>query len=116
MWISNKIATDDRLKRRKSSSGDVTMVDDGKVIVQNSNEYRNISVVSPRGINYVPVQGDRAVIIPVGEENICIGIIENNKDLEAGELMFSSLGGAKIILKNNGEVIINGTTIPALGG
>ena len=116
MWISNKIAVDDKLKRRKTSSGEVTMVDDGKVIVQNSNEYRDISIVSPGGIAYVPVQGDKALIIPVGEENICIGIIGEKKGLEAGELMLSSHGGAKIILKNNGEVVINGTTIPAIGG
>lgn len=116
MWISNKIAVDDKLKIRKASIGDVTMVEGEKIIVQNSDEYRDISIASPKGIAYVPSQGDKVAVIPIGEENICIGVIKEGMNLKEGELMLYSSGGAKIILKNNGEVVINGTTIPAIGG
>lgn len=116
MWISNKIASREKSKERKTASADVTMVSGENIVVQNSNEYRDIKIVSPRGVAYMPVQGDKTVVIPVGDENICIGAINESAGLEAGELMFYSLGGAKIILKNNGEVVINNTTIPAIGG
>lgn len=116
MWISNKIASGEKSKERKASSADVTMVDGGNIVVQNSNEYRDVKIVSPRGIAYMPTQGDKTVIIPVGEENVCIGAVNESTELEAGELMLYSFGGAKIVLKNNGEVVINDTTIPAIGG
>lgn len=116
MWISNKIALREKSKERKASSADVTLIDGGNIVVQNSNEYRGIKVVSPRGIAYMPVQGDKTVVIPVGDENVCIGAINESAELEAGELMLYSSGGAKIVLKNNGEVLINNTTIPAIGG
>lgn len=116
MWISNKISSGEKSKQRKVSSADVTMVSGGNIVVQNSNEYKNIKIVSPRGIAYMPVQGDKTVVIPVGDENVCVGAINESTELEAGELMLYSSGGAKIILKNNGEVVINDTTIPAIGG
>lgn len=116
MWISNRISREDRLKKREVSSADVTISESKNLILQNSNEYREIKIVSPRGISYVPVQGDKMVVVPVGDENICIGAIQEEKDIEAGELMLYSSGGAKIILKNNGQVVINSTVIPAVGG
>ena len=39
---------------------------------------------------------------------IGLGVIADRTELEEGEVMMYSKGGASVILKNNGKVLING--------
>jgi phage gp45-like len=68
----------------------------------------NIPVVSPYGIATVPPKGERVVVLPTGNTAVCLGTPQKNNNLEEGELMLFSSGGASIVLKNNGKVFING--------
>ena len=72
-----------------------------------ASESRNIQVFSPRGISYVPCEGDNLLLIPVDGAYVCAGVLGSN-NMQAGEIMITSSGGAKIELKNSGEIIFNG--------
>ena len=106
MWISKKIAVSNI--SYENLDGEVTYSSSNTVNVQNSSEYRNISFVVPKGIAYSPLDGDKTVIIPVGDKYICAGVVAEDKNLKPGEIMLYSNGGASLILNNDGKVLING--------
>lgn len=76
-----------------------------------SSETRGVPVFAPRGISYRPCEGDRMLILPVDGADTCVGCLCVNTGLASGELKLSSAGGATILLKNNGEIILNGLRI-----
>lgn len=73
--------------------------------------YVNIPVVSPYGIVAVPPKGAKAIVLPTGNTAVCLGTPQKVEGLEEGELMLFSAGGASVVLKNDGRVIINGREI-----
>ena len=44
-----------------------------------------------------------------------LGALSKDEDIESGEVKISSLGGAYIILKNNGDIVLNGLVIDSRG-
>lgn len=63
----------------------------------------------PYGFKSVPVRGETILFLPVGDGYCALGAIDNGKiQLNEGEVALYSAGGAKIILKNDGSVVING--------
>ena len=64
----------------------------------------------------MPPQNAVAVVLSSGEgegsNDICVGTRTEAVAIAPGELLLQSLGGARIYLKNNGEVVINGQTFP----
>ena len=78
-------------------------------------EYRGIPVFSPKGVAYRPSEGDNLLILPVDGVDACIGTLAFTEGLKAGELRLTSAGGAKIWLKNNGDVVINDVVITKSG-
>ena len=70
--------------------------------------YINIPVVSPYGVVAIPPKGTSAVVLPTGNTAVCLGTPQKNTDLQEGEIMLFSSGGASIVLKNDGRVLING--------
>ena len=41
----------------------------------------------------------------------CLAALAKNVELDEGEVMLSSKGGASIVLKNDGRVLINGKAV-----
>lgn len=76
-----------------------------------SSESRGIPIFAPRGVAYRPCEGDRMIIMNIDGSQACIGSLCVTDGLDSGEISISSAGGAKILLKNSGEVVINGLTI-----
>lgn len=110
MWLSKKIS--DTCKMIKNTKiGKVTSTHGNYVTVQTNQEHLQIKNVSPFGIISVPPIGSKAVVTQSEHGFIYTGIINNETELEPGELMLYSSGGANIVLKNNGQVFINGTAI-----
>ena len=72
--------------------------------------------VAPWGIAYQPPATARAVLVNSTEGMVCTGAMMEEIDLEPGELLLFSQGGARIYLKNTGEVVINGQVFAAEGG
>lgn len=115
MWISKRI-TQQNKNEMGAISGEITGVQSETVNVQNSNEYREISTIAPAGIAYVPVEGAKTVVLPMADTAVCVGVITEDKNLQPGELMLYSAGGASILLKNDGTVWINGSEFETTGG
>jgi hypothetical protein len=73
-------------------------------------ESRGIPVFAPRGISYRPREGDRLLLLRADGADVCAGCLATDA-LEPGELALASSGGARIHLKNNGEISLNGLVI-----
>ena len=111
MWLSKQISN--ACKAVKSVTfGKVTSTQKNTVTVQATQEHREIKNVSPFGVISIPPVGAKAVVTPTEEGFIYTGTVAQPSDLESGELMLYSSGGASIILKNNGQVLINGKECP----
>lgn len=88
--------------------GDVTTSAFNTVGVNTALELRELPLVAPFGVVSRPPVGERAVVLPLEKENVCLGVYANDSTLQPGELMLCSKGGASIVLKNDGTVLING--------
>lgn len=107
MWITSYITK--RHKAEAATSGSVINSDVSGVEVSASRRYREVPICAPYGVVYVPPVGEEAVMVHTPSADVCMGVIASAPEsLEAGELMLCSKGGASIILKNNGSVLING--------
>ena len=107
MWITSYLSKN-RIKE-SATSGSVTDTDARGVEVDASRRYRELPVAAPFGVVCVPPAGEQAVVVHTEAEDVCVGIVTSfPEDLEPGELMLRSAGGASIVLKNNGSVFING--------
>lgn len=113
MWISEKMAAS-RIAESTVTSGEVTGGQDARIAAQGESEYRRLALAAPWGIAYLPPAGARAVILGGAENPVCAGTIVEAGGLEPGELLLFSAGGARICLKNSGEVVINGQTFAAV--
>ena len=89
----------------KAEFAQIASTNNSEVSTNGGVPYVNIPVLSPYGIVAVPPKGTRAVVLPTGDT---AGVPQTVKDLKEGEIMLFSSGGASIILKNNGKVLING--------
>ncbi len=106
MWLSKKIT---------ENSGDspftafVSFSDGSSVGLGSSSGSGSAALFLPYGIECVPPRGEQAVVVPSGRTRCAVGIrSKNSLRLEPGEIALYSKGGASIILKNDGRVLING--------
>ncbi|MGN0459319.1 MAG: hypothetical protein ACI4RL_02160 [Ruminococcus sp.] len=109
MWITNYIA-----KERSSNpvTGEITGGSSVKADVFASGEYNNMRMAVPYGVIYNPPVGATGVVLPTERGNMLIGVCpDDDIDLDPGEVMLYSSGGASIVLKNNGKVLINGKEV-----
>ncbi len=99
MWVNND-----------NNSEQVTITDakNGQINAKGGVSFIGAKIAVPYGIVSVPVQGESAVMLDVGGRPVCLGVLQGNNSLEMGEIMLYSKGGASIVLKNNGKVLING--------
>ena len=107
MWLLNYV-TRNSFSKTEPTVGDVTAYSMGNVAVNSSLEHRDMPVIAPYGIAYNPPLGEASVVLPLVSEQACVGVVAQDKNLEEGELMLYSKGGASIVLKNDGSVVING--------
>ncbi len=88
--------------------GNIKSSDKNKIAVVSSGEHKSLKNCLPYGFASVPPVGEYAVVLPLDDGEIGLGVIAKSKELEEGEVMLFSKGGASIVLKNNGKVLING--------
>ena len=48
------------------------------------------------------------MVLPLDDGEVSLGVLGQEQTLSEGELMLYSKGGASIVLKNDGRVLING--------
>ncbi|MEE0060701.1 MAG: hypothetical protein UE295_07735 [Acutalibacteraceae bacterium] len=95
----------------KSEFAYISALQNDTVSVNGGMPYVNIPVISPYGIVSVIPKGTRVVAMPVGDTAVCMGTEQEVQNLKEGELMLRSSGGASIVLKNDGRVLINGKEV-----
>ncbi len=107
MWIPEAISGSDKTKN--PFFGNVVYSSGGNIDITGNESIKNIEAVTPYGVAYVPPKGTRAVVLPVGNTAVVCGISGKIPfELNEGEVGFYSSGGASIVLKNDGTVLING--------
>lgn len=102
-----KLITNRGTARDAPMTAQVTFSESSGFGAMSESEKRDIPVFGPRGVIYRPCDGDTLLLIPVDGSYVCVGV-QAGGDMEPGEVCFKSSGGARIELKNNGEIILNG--------
>lgn len=110
MWLTSFLNKEKHIPT--AIKGSITASQTKKVQVDGATQYRDVAVVAPYGIAYVPPVGEGAVIVPFEGGKACVGVVADiSHKLNRGELMLYSQGGASIVLKNDGSVLINGEKV-----
>lgn len=102
MWLTRQLQQSGGLRMRSG------LVGSGQDFsVQGEKEFRSPEQVAPYGISSRAIGGREAVMLG----SYCAGVVAgSDSTLSAGEVRLYSSGGAEILLKNNGDVVINGQT------
>ena len=106
MWISRRLEKENA--GISAERGYVSMNKDGRIEAASSVNSRDTAAFSPYGYTAAVPRGEEVLLIPSNDGQVVIGTKSESKALEAGEIKIASLGGASIVLKNDGSVIING--------
>lgn len=111
MWI-NEYMTGRSFNADGASAGEIRSANSGSVSVSSTRDYGALPLIAPAGIAYVPVAGASTVVMESAGGAVCLGVVSAaQENLQAGELMLYSAGGASIVLKNDGKVLINGREV-----
>ena len=107
MWIPKALTDNENVG--KSFISNVMYSQNGKVSVSGLEMKENIQICMPYGVASVPPVNSEAVVMPVGSSAVVCGVVGDNMiTLNSGEVGLYSKGGASIVLKNDGTVVING--------
>ena len=91
------------------------MVEGARLCVSAAVEERRVESYAPYGYSALPPSGERVLLLPYAQGTVCAGILCEPGGLHPGEIQICSAGGARIILKNNGEISLNGLTVTPQG-
>ncbi|MBQ3264325.1 MAG: hypothetical protein IJH07_00975 [Ruminococcus sp.] len=111
MWI-NEYVSGRSFGVNTATAVEIRAANNGSVAVSSTRDFSELPVIAPAGIVYVPVTGSPTMVMEGAGGAVCLGVIAAPpSSLEAGELMLHSAGGASIVLKNDGRVLINGREV-----
>lgn len=112
MWMSKRIVATS--EKEVAEKGKVTLSDNqleaGATVTR-----RNIDSYAPYGYKSVPPVDEDVIMLESNDGAVVLGTLSKDEDIESGEVKISSLGGAYIILKNNGDIVLNGLVIDSRG-
>ena len=106
MWLSKRVSGE--RENEKAENGFVTMSSEQGIETASSSRKRNIRSYAPYGYSAKIPVGAEVILIPFSEGQAAIGCTENGEALDEGEISIKSKGGAEIVLRNDGSVVING--------
>lgn len=105
MWLSRRF---NKPVPFFAESGTVTSAEKGKTEATSSLCTKDVSNYAPYGYSYSLPVGQELLLVNCRNGGAGAGVKMNgNSNLECGEIMIKSLGGAGICLKNDGTVVIN---------
>lgn len=111
MWLTKKIENQTK-KTRIAEGAMVTSSASSHLDAKGTKAHASVPCVSPFGIVSLSPDGSRTVILPLDNGSVSLGVIQPElNNLERGEVMLYSAGGATIVLKNDGRVLINGKAV-----
>lgn len=108
MWLTGRLS--DR-KEVRLTSGPVE--NSAGFAVRTDSRHERPEQIFPYGFASSPEEGRQAVMLG----GYCAGLASAPaRDLEEGEVRLYSAGGAEILLRNNGQVVVNGQVFEPGGG
>lgn len=108
MWLSRNFKS---TEQSAAETGVITLNKDDITEANSSMPSRGAQCFSPYGYSArIPV-GDEVLIVNGSSGSAVAGVKMNAGTLEQGEIEIKSLGGATILLKNDGSVVINSLVI-----
>lgn len=111
MWLTKNIEQQTR-RQRSAEDAQITTAKGTYIDANGTKLHSSLPSLAPFGVTSVMPSGAQAVIIPVGTGSAALGIVQSaSEELEPGEIMLYSAGGARLVLKNNGSIIANGKVI-----
>ena len=109
MWLSKMLSKN--AAATGAEKGSVTISNGSSLEAGATASARNIGVYSPYGYISAPPVGEEIIVIPSLDGQVTIGSKQKEMPIESGEVKITSLGGASILLKNDGTVVINDSLI-----
>ena len=109
MWLSKMLSKENI--SGTAERGTVTMSGAGGVEADGALSARNVTSYLPYGYSAYPPVGEEILLLPSENGMLALGVKSSADGLASGEIQLLSKGGASLVLKNNGEVIINGALV-----
>lgn len=109
MWITDQLGKDE--EQTFATTADVILAEKNKISTSGLEEQKNVPIFTPYGVQSVPPNGESVFLINGDSTWACVGSVCNNENIKQGEVKLFSKGGATILLKNNGDIILNGVRI-----
>ena len=107
MWLSEIRKT---RSNTAASHGSIT-IGGYEAAVMTDTERRNVEICMPGGYLWIPQQGKNVISIESENAGQCIlgyTDVESGDDMQPGEVRITSSGGAVIVLKNDGKILLKG--------
>ncbi len=109
MWLSRIICNSK--SSESAEKGRVTLSSSENWEADGSRTVRNIETYLPYGYSAAAPVGEEVLLLPAADSTVAVGTKSSSEGIEAGEVRIQSKGGASIVLKNDGSVIINNSLI-----
>ena len=107
MWLSKRIAKGEN--DFSAESGKITLSNGSETEADASAVTRGLDIYAPYGYAASLPVGEEILMVPSSGRGAVLGVKSNASGLQPGEIKIASKGGANIVLKNDGSVVINGT-------
>ena len=95
----------------RAERGNVTISGSAEVEARSSTNAKSLDTYTPYGYTCSAPVGEEIIVMPSSDGEVALGTRCKAESLQSGEIMITSLGGAKILLKNDGSVVINSLVI-----
>ena len=112
MWIHNQLRQDGGGK--SAALAPLTFAEDGGFGAAGEREWREMPVFGP-GVAYQPREEDQLLALDSDGGTVCAGVRMDLTGLEPGELRLGWPGGACILLRKDGSILLNGAVITPQG-
>ena len=108
MWLAKKLAAP-AAEPVAAELGSVT-IEGKQTAVVTEGEQRDISSIFPGGYFYRMQTGETVAVLRCGGTEMIQGVVSETvpEELEPGEVKLCAAGGASILLKNDGRILLNG--------
>lgn len=109
MWLAKKAALSGESAGTEAAIAKIT-IGGRSAAAERGGERRELTLISPPGIYWLPGAEGEALIMDCGGESAAVGCVQSAPPagLVPGELLLST-GGASIYLKSDGSVVISGS-------
>ena len=97
MWIAENLSKNS-INKPTAESGNVVMSEIGNNAIIASGEHIGLDFVTPYGIVSIPPVKEKAVVLPLADKEVCVGVISEVSSVQPGEILLKSKGGAEVYL------------------